>query len=80
MQLNSYLTFNGNCEEAFHFYQQVLGGKIEAMIAHAGTPAEAHTPVEWRDKIMHARLNVGSSTLMARTRRRITITCRRAHR
>jgi PhnB protein len=64
MQLNSYLTFNGQCETAFRFYEQSLGGKIEAMITHAGTPAEAHVPPEWRDKIMHARLNVGNGTLM----------------
>jgi PhnB protein len=64
MQLNSYLTFNGQCEAAFRFYEQSLGGKIEAMITHAGTPAEAQVPPEWRDKIMHARLNVGNGTLM----------------
>ncbi len=64
MQLNSYLLFNGNCEEAFKFYEKVLGGKIEAMMTHAGTPAEAHTPLEWRDKIIHARMTVGDRVLM----------------
>ena len=65
MQLNSYLMFKGQCKAAFEFYAEVLGGKIEAMIPHAGTPAEQHTPPEWRDKIMHARLSVGDSVLMA---------------
>lgn len=64
MQLNPYLLFNGNCEEAFKFYEKVLGGKIEAMMTHAGTPAEAHTPSEWRDKIIHARMTVGDRVLM----------------
>jgi PhnB protein len=64
MQLNPYLTFNGQCEAAFKFYAQCLGGKIEAMMPHAGTPAEEHVPVEWRDKIMHARLAVGDGVLM----------------
>jgi PhnB protein len=64
MQLNPYLTFNGQCEAAFKFYEQCLGGKIEAMMPHAGTPAEEHVPVEWRDKIMHARLAVGEGVLM----------------
>jgi PhnB protein len=64
MQLNAYLYFNGQCEAAFQFYEQLLGGKIEAMIPHAGTPAEQHTPPEWRDKIMHARLTVGNNVLM----------------
>ena len=43
MQLNPYLTFNGQCEAAFKFYAQSLGGKIEAMFTHAGTPAEQQT-------------------------------------
>ncbi len=65
IQLNPYLNFNGNCETAFKFYEQCLGGKIEAMIPHAGTPAEQHTPPEWRDKIMLARLVVNGEALMA---------------
>ena len=32
MKLNSYLTFNGQCEAAFKFYEQCLGGKIVAMV------------------------------------------------
>ena len=31
MMLNPYLFFNGNCEEAFKFYEKTLGGKIEAI-------------------------------------------------
>jgi PhnB protein len=65
MQLNPYLFFNGQCEAAFKFYEKVLGGKIEAMMAHEGTPAAEHVPAEWRDKIMHARLVVGDKILMA---------------
>jgi PhnB protein len=43
MQVNPYLNFNGQCELAFKFYQQCLGGKITAMMTHAATPMEAHT-------------------------------------
>lgn len=64
MQLNPYLHFNGQCEEAFQLYQQCLGGKIEAMISYAGTPGEEHVSPEWQDKIMHARLVVGDTALM----------------
>jgi PhnB protein len=64
MQLNPYLTFNGQCETAFKFYEKCLGGKIEAMFRHTGTPAEQHVPPEWRDKIMHARLAVNGQVLM----------------
>ena len=64
MRLNPYLNFNGQCEAAFKFYERCLGGKIEAMIPHAGTPAEEHAPPEWRDKILHARLVVGDDALL----------------
>jgi len=64
MQLNPYLTFNGQCEAAFKFYEKCLGGKIEAMLTHEGTPAEQHVPSEWRKKILHARLTVGDEVLM----------------
>ncbi len=64
MQMNPYLTFNGQCETAFKFYERVLGGKIEVMIPHAGTPVETHVPPEWRQKIMHARLSVNGQRLM----------------
>ncbi|MFZ1119439.1 MAG: glyoxalase/bleomycin resistance/extradiol dioxygenase family protein [Candidatus Binataceae bacterium] len=64
MQLNPYLFFNGQCEAAFKFYEKVLGGKIEAMLPHEGTPAAEHVPPEWRKKILHARLVVGDKVLM----------------
>jgi len=64
MQLNPYLTFNGQCEAAFKFYERCLGGKIDALIPHAGTPAEQHVPPEWRSKIMHAHLTADGAVLM----------------
>ena len=64
MQMNPYLFFPGNCEQAFKFYEQVLGGKILAMMPHEGSPAEGHVPAEWRKKIMHARLVAGDMVLM----------------
>jgi PhnB protein len=65
MQINAYLSFDGNCEEAFKFYEKVLGGKIEAMLTHEGTPAAAQTPPEWLKKIIHARMTIGNALLMA---------------
>jgi PhnB protein len=52
MQLNPYLTFKGQCEAAFKFYEKVLGGKIEAMIPHEGTPAAEHARLVLGDKIL----------------------------
>jgi PhnB protein len=65
MGLNPYLFFNGQCEAAFKFYERCLGGKIDAMMTHAGTPSEAHVAPEWRNKILHARLVVNGEAIMA---------------
>jgi PhnB protein len=65
MQLNPYLYFNGDCAVAFKVYEQLLGGKVEAMMPHAGTPAETAVPKEWGEKIIHASMTVGDFVLMA---------------
>jgi PhnB protein len=65
MQLSPYLLFNGQCEEAFKFYEACGVGKIDGLLKHAGTPAEEHVPAEWREKIMHGRLLIGDDVLMA---------------
>ena len=65
MQVNPYLFYNGNCEAAFKFYEKALGGKIEMMMTHEGTPAAEHVPPEWQKKIMHARLSIDGEVLMA---------------
>jgi PhnB protein len=64
MQINPYLLFDGCCRDAFEFYAECFGGKIDAMISHRGTPAEGHVAPEWVDKIMHARMTVGVWVLM----------------
>ena len=64
MRLNTYLVFNGQCEAAFKFYEQCLGGKIVAMFTHAATPAASQVPPEWLNKIMHVALKVGDDLLM----------------
>jgi PhnB protein len=65
MQLNPYLTFNGNCAAALKFYEQHLGAKIEMKMTFGESPAADQAPAGWRDKVMHARLAIGESILMA---------------
>jgi len=64
MQMNPYLSFNGNCEEAFNFYEKNLGGKILASMTYEGTPMAEQVPAEWRKKIIHARMALGETLLM----------------
>jgi PhnB protein len=61
---NVYLNFNGHCEEAFKFYEKTLGGKILAMMTAKGTPMEKNVPPELLNRIMHARMMVGTTIIM----------------
>ena len=63
MKLNPYLSFKGQCEEAFKFYQQCLGGTIQMMMTHGDSPMADQVPTTWRDKIMHATLLVGDTAV-----------------
>jgi PhnB protein len=63
MQVAPYLLFDGDCRQAFEFYQQCLGGNVHMI--DWGIPEVAdHAPDHWREKILHARLQVGSTMLM----------------
>jgi PhnB protein len=64
MQLNPYLSFNGQCEAAFKFYAEALGGQIVATMTYGETPMADQTPAEWRGKIAHTRMAVGGTMLM----------------
>ena len=44
MSLNPYLYFNGQCEEAFQFYEKRLGGKITFMMTYEGSPMAGQAP------------------------------------
>src|ERR671935_2084828 len=64
VRVNPYLNFNGQCAEAFKLYEQVLGGK--AVIMRFGeSPMAAQVPPEQRNYVLHARLEVGDTVLMA---------------
>ena len=68
MQVQPYLFFNGNAEEAFAFYRRVLGAEVTEMMrfkdAPESPPPGAIAPGS-ENKIMHASLRIGSSTIMA---------------
>jgi len=65
MQLNTYIFFDGNCEEAFTAYRQVLGGTIGRLVRYRDMGPSSQTPPGWDDKIMHMRLDIGDRSLMA---------------
>ena len=63
MKINSYLYFKGQCEAAFTFYAQCLGGQLGAMFRYAGTPLANQVPADWSDKIMHGSVTLGGQEL-----------------
>ena len=65
MKVIPYLFFNGTCEEAFKFYEKVLGAKIEAMLPYKDMPGDVQHPPELLNKIMHARMEIGGHYVMA---------------
>lgn len=64
MQVNPYLSFNGQCEAAFQFYAQCLGGQLGAIFRYAGSPLADQVPADWQDKVMHGSVTVGEQVLM----------------
>ncbi len=64
MKLYTYVNYHGTCQEAFHYYEQHLGGKITMMMTHGQAPNPSPGPPEWKDKVLHARMSVGETELM----------------
>ena len=65
MKLTTYINYPGNCAEALRFYEQHLGGKIVAMSTFAQMPPPAGIPPGSENNVMHARIVIGDTLLMA---------------
>lgn len=63
MRLDVYVNYRGNCEEAFRFYEQHLGGRITGIARHGDMPNPS-TPADWSEKVVHARIEIGNIVLM----------------
>ena len=64
MSLTTYLNFGGNCAEAFRFYEQHLGGRIFMMMKHGEAPAPSPLGPEWKDAVLHARIDIGGTQVL----------------
>jgi PhnB protein len=63
MKLNTYLSFDGRCREAFEFYEKALAGRITFMQTIGDSPMASSTPPEAHGRIMHATLQAGDQVL-----------------
>src|SRR5918994_5311545 len=64
VQLHTYLNYGGNCEQAFRFCEQHLGGKITMLMRHGEQPNPAGVAPEWRNAVLHARMTLGETELL----------------
>ena len=68
MQVESYLFFEGRCEEALEFYRKKLGADVTMLMRYKDSP-EPHQPgmipPGAENKVMHASFRIGETTLMA---------------
>ena len=63
MQLNTYLNYGGNCEQAFRFYEEHLGGKVTMLMRHGEQPSASNVAPEWKNAVLHARMTLGGTEL-----------------
>lgn len=67
MQIQPYLYFSGSCGDAIAYYRATLGAEELFRMRFADAPPDPQrppTPPELADKVMHATLRIGQSTLM----------------
>jgi PhnB protein len=63
MQITAYLSFKGQCEEAFRLYERCLGGNLGTIFRYGGSPMADQVPGDWADKVMHTTLTIGNQVL-----------------
>jgi PhnB protein len=68
MLIQAYLFFDGRCEEALAFYQRALGAELLMMMRFKESPEApppGAVPAGSENKVMHAALRIGDTTVMA---------------
>ena len=68
MNVQPYLFFDGRCEEAIEFYRKALGAEVSMLMRYKDSPEPPQpgmVPPGSENKIMHASLRIGDTTLMA---------------
>ena len=64
MKLDIYVNYKRNCREAFHFYEQHLGGKILSMTTFGEMPGGGNVNEDQKNDIVHGRREIGGGVLM----------------
>jgi PhnB protein len=64
VNIHPYLSFSGNCEEAFSFYATCLGGTVGDLFRYGGSPMAGEVGPDWQNKVMHGNIVIHGQTLM----------------
>jgi PhnB protein len=64
MKIIPYLTYAGNCAEAFRFYAEAAAGKIDMVMTYGEAPPGTPVPSNMNDKVMHASMTIGGNPIM----------------
>ena len=74
MKVQSYLFFEGRCDEALAFYKKALGAEVVQLMRYSEAPEMPHSSdadtscggaAPAADKVMHAVVRIGETELMA---------------
>ena len=65
MQVQSYLFFDGRCEEAIDFYKKTLGAEVGMLMRWKDCPDKSACTPDNENTVMHASLKIGESRVMA---------------
>ena len=63
--IQTYLIFNGRCEEAVEFYRQKLGAEIVMLLRFKDAPDQSMVKPGMENKIMHTTLKIGDTIVLA---------------
>jgi PhnB protein len=65
MSVQSYLFFDGKCEEALEFYKGAIGAKVDMLMRYKESPDASQMPPNSADKVMHCAFKVGDTQILA---------------
>ena len=65
MQVQSYLFFDGRCDEAIEFYKKTLGAEVGMLMRWKDSPDKEMCSPGNENKVMHASLKIGETRVMA---------------
>jgi PhnB protein len=65
MQVQSYLFFDGRCEEALEFYKKAIGAQVDMLMRFKESPDKAMIAPGSENKVMHAQFKIGDTRVLA---------------